>query len=151
VRYVGFIVLWNCATEKSPSPDASEAVSVVSPRRKSMNLGGSGISWPVPLSLMNAVMSFPTSQSSNDKRIFSQAASSLTQTVEEMLAKLHRLLFVKSIRSSSRSWNFCHAVSPRPRAHSSVTYVTGGLPVSIPPSSRLFQGLHSSLIFRARG
>lgn len=59
-----------------------------------MNFGGSGISCPVPLSLMKLVMSFSTSQSSNDSLIFSQAASSLTHTVEAMLAKFQRLLLV---------------------------------------------------------
>jgi hypothetical protein len=59
-----------------------------------MNLGGSGISWPVPESLMKAVISFSTSQSSRDRRIFSHEASSLTHTVEAMLAKFHRLLLV---------------------------------------------------------
>jgi hypothetical protein len=43
---------------------------------------------------MNPLMSFSTSQSSSDKRIFSHEASSLTHTVEAMLAKFQRLLFV---------------------------------------------------------
>ena len=59
-----------------------------------MNLGASGISWPVPDSLMKPVMSFSTSQSSSDSRIFSHEASSLTHTVEAMLAKFHKLLLV---------------------------------------------------------
>jgi hypothetical protein len=40
------------------------------------------------------VISFSTSQSSRDSRIFSHEASSLTHTVEAILAKFHRLLFV---------------------------------------------------------
>ena len=67
-------------------------------------------------------MSFSTSQFSRDIRIFSHdypqlanfqmalscslTASSLTQTVEAMFAKVHKLLLVKSNLSSSMSWNF---------------------------------------------
>lgn len=101
------MVRGNWATEyELSSAEMSEALSLTSPRQKSMNFGGSGISWPVPFSLMKEEMSFSTSQSSRERRIFSQDASSLTQTVEAMLAKLHRLFLVKSTRSSSRSWNF---------------------------------------------
>jgi hypothetical protein len=59
-----------------------------------MNFGGSGISCPVPVSVMKLVISFSTSQSSRDRRIFSHDASSLTQTVEAILAKFHKLLLV---------------------------------------------------------
>lgn len=81
----------------------------MSPRQKLMYLGGSGISCPVPFSLMKVTMSFSTSIVSRDSRIFSHEESSLTQTVEAMLAKVHRLLLVKSRRSSSRSWNLSAA------------------------------------------
>src|SRR3569833_2381750 len=74
-----------------------------------MYLGGSGISCPVPLSLMKVEMSFSTSIFSRDRRIFSHAASSLTQTVDAMLANVQRLLLVKSRLSSSRSWNLSAA------------------------------------------
>lgn len=57
----------------------------------------------MPLSTMKAVTSFSTSQSSRDSRIFSQDASSLTQTVDEILANDQQLDFKKSIRSSSKS------------------------------------------------
>lgn len=72
LRKAGFIVRWNWATEyPSSSADASELVSFISPRQKLMNFGGSGISWPVPLSLMKETISLSTSQSSRAKRIFS--------------------------------------------------------------------------------
>jgi hypothetical protein len=74
-----------------------------------MYFGGSGISWPVPRSLMKPTISFSTSQFSRDSRTFSHEASSLTQTVEAIFAKLHRLLFIKSSLSSSRSWNLSAA------------------------------------------
>lgn len=44
VRYAGFIVRWNWATEYPSSSDISELVSLMSPRQKLINLGGSGIS-----------------------------------------------------------------------------------------------------------
>ena len=76
---------------------------------------------------MKLVISFSTSQPSNDRRTFSQdfpkyqqlslikrmcelTASSLTHTVDAILAKLHKLLLVKSSLSSSKSWNFCEDV-----------------------------------------
>src|SRR6266566_8625087 len=98
----------NCATEYVSSSEASDCEST-SPRQKLMYFGGSGISCPVPLSLMKVTMSFSTSTFSRDRRIFSHDASSLTQTVEAMFAKVQRLLFVKSSLSSSRSWNLSAA------------------------------------------
>ena len=89
-----------------------------------MYLGGSGISCPVPLSVIKIVMSFSTSIFSNDNRIFSQDESSLTQTVEAILAKVQRLLLVKSKRSSSRSWNLSaaafHSLFHRPVVSSKI-------------------------------
>lgn len=68
----GLIARGNCATVYASSTEASDAASLASPRQKSMYLGGSGISWPVPLSLMNVKISFSGSQSSKDNRTFSQ-------------------------------------------------------------------------------
>jgi uncharacterized protein YqiB (DUF1249 family) len=58
---------------------------------------------------MKPMISFSTSQFSSESLTFSQEASSLTQTVEAMFAKLQRLLFMKSNLSSSRSWNLSAA------------------------------------------
>ena len=116
---------------------------------------------------MNDVMSFSTSQFSSESRIFSHdwilsagtrepsdrklTASSLTHTVDATFAKVHKLLLVKSMRSSSRSWNFCAFCQLGLVSLLRGTNITSEFPVSVPAACRLFQALHCSLIFIACG
>lgn len=137
-----------------------------------MNFGASGISWPVPLSLMKNTMSFSTSHVSRASRIFSQdchrvstlrrrprrgiwyshTASSLTQTVEAMFAYVHRLLLVKSRRSSSRSWNFLMPISAVESLVLLIrTHIARCLPLLVPTARGLFEDLHSRFVVAAVG